>query len=364
MIDHTVKDSSLLPDIESTSIMRQPDSSIRIGVVRAVAALKDGGLRYTVEVLVNAKQVPVSCTVMTRFGGVHNFEETTLRPWLNGFPSGLLAPTSADKYKARSGDTVVVAYLGGSSREGIILGCINHPARKVKLKKDSIAYLSEFNGLETSIKDDGSYKVTFKGYTPVVNDTALKIPPLGFDMPSAKYNPVTGGSYYGFNSNGSFVAADGGKINGQFLKIYKNPFKGSIILKSGSSQIELGGNPAIGAFSVKSGKAVMELTTTASIKSKLGISLESLQVSVKGTRMAIGNEQFELFDGLLKLIDALGSLIVTSPVGTCTPLMAAPTWATSILPLKLQLTAIKGSLKSADSFSLSGDDDTEIGSNS
>jgi hypothetical protein len=357
-MDYIVKDSSLLPDLESVRTMRTPDSSIRMGIVRQEHTLNDGEIRYTVEVLVNGKQVPVSCVVMSKFGGAHNFEETTLRPWLNGFPSGALLPASADKYKARSGDVVLVAYLNGQSREGVILGCLSHPARKKVLTGKKIAYLSEFNGLETSITDDGSYKVTFKGYAPT-NDATLKIPPIGTDIPPAIYNPLTGGSYYGFSSKGSFVASDGS----QFLKIHKNLLSGSIILKSGSSQIELSGNPAIGTFGVKSGKAVMELSTTASIKSTIGLALQSLQVSIKGTQIAIGNDQFELIDGLIQLIDALGTLVVTSPVGTCTPLMSAPTWAAQVLPLKIKMTLIKGSLKDADSFSLSGDDDPEIDSN-
>ena len=357
-MDYIIKDSSLLPNLESVYTLNQTDSSIRTGIVREESILRNGEIRYTVEVLVNSKQVPVSCTVLSKFGGVHNFEEQTLRPWLNGFPSGTLSPASADKYKARSGDVVLVAYLNGKSREGVILGCLSHPARKKVLAGKKIAYLSEFNGLETSITNDGSYKITFKGYAQT-NDAALKTPPSGVDMPAALYNPLTGGSYYGFNNMGSFIASDGN----QFLKIYKNLVSGSIILKSDSNQIELGGSLLSGSFGVKAGKAVMDFTTTASIKSTLGLALQSTQVSIKGTQIAIGNEQFELFDGLIKLIDALGTLIVMSPVGTCTPLATAPTWTTQILPLKVKISLLKGSLKGASSFSLSGDDDSKIDSN-
>ena len=356
--EYIVKDSSLLPDMRSISTMRSSDSSIRIGIVREERTTSGGQILYIVEVLVDGKQVPVSCTTMVRYGGAHNFEEQTLRPWLNGFPAGALLPASSAGYKARSGDTVLVAYLNGQSREGVILGGLAHSSRKKKLKAGTVAYLSEFNGLETSITDNGSYKITFKGYAPI-NDVTLKIPPSGTDIPAAVYNPFTGGSYYGFSNTGSFIASDGS----QFLKIHKNLISGSIILKSGSSQIELGGNSAIGAFSVKTGKAVMELSTTASIKSQLNLTLQSLQVSIKGTQVAIGNDQFELFDGLIQLIDALGTLVVTSPVGTCTPLMAAPTWAAQVLPLKIKMMLVKGSLKDADSFSLSGNDDPKIESN-
>jgi hypothetical protein len=320
--------------------------------------LKDDSLIYIVEVLVNGKQVPVSCTTMVKWGGAHNFEEQTLRPWLNGFPAGALSPASAGNYVARSGDMVLVAYLNGQSREGVILGGISHNARKKRLKGGKVAYLSEFNGIETSITDNGSYKITFKGYA-ATNQAALKVAPSGAAILPAVYDPLTGGSYYGFSSKGSFVASDGK----QFLKISKDIAKGSIILKSGSSQIELGGNSAVGSFSVKAGKAVIELDTTASIKSKTELALQSLQVSIKATQMAIGNDQFELFDGLGQLIDALGSLVVMSPVGTCAPLQAAPSWAAQVLPLKMKIAAIKGSLKDAGAFSLAGDPDPVIDSN-
>jgi hypothetical protein len=356
-MDYIVRDSSLLPNVESVRTMLHSDSSIRVGIVREERIL-ESGIVYMVEVLVNGKQVPVSCTVMSKWGGAHNYEEQTLRPWLNGFPSGMLLPASAGQYKGRSGDVVLVAYLNGQSREGVILGGLSHPARKSKLKGKSIAYISEFNGLERSITDDGSYKVTFKGYAPT-NDATLKIPPTGVEILPPLYNPLTGGSYYGFNNKGSFIASDGK----QFLKINKNLISGSIILKSGSVQMELGGNAALGAFSVQAAKSVMDFKTSASIKATTGLALQSLQVSIKGTQVAIGNDQFELFDGLIKLIDALGSLVVTSPVGTCTPLMSAPTWTTQILPLKIKISMLKGSLKSADSFSLSGDPDIVIKGN-
>lgn len=356
-MDYIVRDSSLLPDMQSVKTMQSSDSSIRIGIVREEKVLANS-IIYMVEVLVNGKQVPVSCTVMTKWGGAHNYEEQTLRPWLNGFPSGMLLPASAGHYKGRSGDVVLVAYLNGQSREGVILGGISHPARKPKLKGKSIAYISEFNGLEKSITNDGSYKVTFKGYAST-NDTALKIPPNGAEIPPPVYNPATGGSYYGFNSKGSFIASDGK----QFLKIHKDASNGSIILKSGSVQMELGGNSSSGVFSVQANKSIMDFKTSVSIKSKTNLALQSSQVSVKGTKVAIGSDQFELFDGLVKLIDALGSLVVTSPVGTCTPLMSAPTWTSQVIPLKTKISALKGSLKDADSFSLSGDPDIVIKGN-
>jgi hypothetical protein len=351
--DYIVRDSSILPDKSSLSAVRGLDNSIRVGIVRE-AMETERGIMYSVEVHADGKIILAGCTQMVKFGGAHNFEEYGVRGWAASTAYTQL-PTAFTQYKARSGDVVVVAFLNGKSKEGVILGGLSHYAREPKLKKDNIAYLSEFNGIETSIANSGSYKVTFKGYTPA-DEALLKLPPTGVDIQPPIYNPLTGGSYFGFSDNGSWIASD----KSQFIKIHKNIVSGSIILKSGSTQIELGGNPAIGSFSVKAGKSVMDVSTTASIKSTVGLSMQSLQVSIKGTQVAIGNDQFELFDGLIQLIDALGSLVVTSPVGTCTPLMAAPTWAAQVLPLKIKLSLVKGSLKDADSFELAGDDDPTI----
>jgi hypothetical protein len=112
---------------------------------------------------------------------------------------------------------------------------------------------------------------------------------------------------------------------------------------------------------LKTDKFAVEASQKASIKAPLGIAMESVkQISLKGTQVAIGNDQFELFEGLDKLITALGAIVVTSPVGTCTPIQAAPTWATDVLPLQLKIKALISSLASAESVSPSDEGDVEL----
>lgn len=353
--DYIVRDSSVLPSHGSRAAEYEKDTAIRIGIVRKVESTENGPI-YSVEVLADGKIMLVGCVSMVKWGGAHNFEECGVRPWLLTTIEALPPQIALSDYATKSGDVVVVAFLNGKSREGIILGSLMHGSRKPKLKAGDISYLSEFNGIETSIKEDGSYKVTFKGYT-AANLAALKLPPKGVNVSPPLYNPLTGGSYFGFSDNGSYVASDGS----QFIKIHKNLVTGSVIIKSGSSQLELGGNPAIGNFSVKTGKVVLESTLETSIKAQLAIKIQAtVQVSMKAQQIAIGNDQFELIDGLGQLIDALGTLVVTSPVGTCTPLMSAPTWAAQVLPLKIKLALLKGSLKDGDSFKLAGNDDIAI----
>src|SRR5687768_5139701 len=148
----------------------------------------------------------------------------------------------------------------------------------------------------------------------------------------------------GFDKNGSFTVSDGA----QLIKIEKSLATGSITLQSGKNKVVLGGNPALGRLTVQTDNLITS-SLSASIKATTDFKLETLQLSLKGTKLAIGNDVFELFDGLVKLIDALGTLTVTSPVGTCTPLQSAPTWAAQVVPLKMKIAAIKGSLASPDS---------------
>lgn len=354
-MDYTVRDSSVLPDTRSMKEFRQKDDSIRVGIVREEVETPQG-TRYIVEVLTGGKQVPVSCTVMTRFGGAHNYEEFKPRSWLSGFPSGALLPASAGKYAARSGDVVLVAYLDGKSREGVILGGITHGARKEKLAKGEIGYISEFNGLETQVREDGSYKVTFKGKP--INAALLKIPPTGINVPSPVYNPLITGSYFGFDANGSYVVSDG---SDQFIKIFKSSLTRATIIKSGGNMLELGGNLIKSVTSMKTDEIVLEASLNASLKANNEVTLQGLQFSAKALKFAIGNDQFELMDGLIQLVDAIGEVTVTSPVGTCTPIMASPQWAAKVLPLKIKMMLVKGSLKDAKSAEFSGEDDPAIG---
>lgn len=342
-MDYTVRDSSILGDAHAFSKYDSKDCAVRIGIVREDKVVSDGSTRYVVEVATGGRQIPISCRLLNRFGGVYNYEEYRLRGWAQNFPKGIPvpAPQTASKYKLRSGDVVLVAYLEGQSREGVIIGGLTHPARTDKTTPGNIEYISEFNGMETQIRKDGSYKVTFKG-SPI-NTAALSVLPTGTPIPDPIYGP-SAGSFYGFEKDGSFIVSDGS----QYIKIIKSPTGGTTQIKSGNSTINLGGNAAESSLGFKSDKLFLETTTDINIKAKTGITAETIAFSIKAINIALGNDQIELIDGLLQLIDALGTIVVTSPVGTCTPLMAAPTWTAQIIPLKVKLSTLKSSVASAD----------------
>lgn len=344
-MDYIVKDSSLRQNPKAFAEYDRGDYAVRVGIVRQELEENDGTTKYLVEVFSGGKQIPVACTIMSRFGSVYNYEEWRPRGWARNTVGGLLSPTTASSYDLRDGDTVMVAFIDGQSREGVILGSVRHPARTEKVEKGTLAYVSNFNGVQTTIDADGAYSVQFNG-TPL-QDLAPIQP--GIPITEPQYNPLVAGSHFGFSSDGSYTVSDGS----QFLKIEKNPVSGSITLCSGKNKVVLGGNPVLGETSITTDTFAVSALST-SIKSTKDIKAEALQVSIKGTQMAIGNDVFELFDGLSQLIDALGTLVVTSPVGQCTPLMAAPTWAAQVIPLKLKILTLKGSLASPDSPSESG----------
>jgi hypothetical protein len=362
MYDYIVNDSSILTK-DDDGLNRFPDArppnGIHIGIVRTVEEAVDEQLLYIIEIFMEGKQYPVACKPIFKFGGVYNYEEYNFRPWnAAGLEDNL--PISADSYEYRNGDAVVVGLLNNDTREGVILGGLQHPARSQQVPNEDIQYYSVFQGLEKQIRTDGSYKVTFNG--AATNEATLEVPPTGVTAIDPIYNPLTAGSYYGFDSEGSFVATDAGQITTQTIKIFKDSTgNGSIILKSGQVEVEIGGSIATGQFGAKASSITLDALQAVNIGSKLKTNIQGTQLSLKGLQVAIGNDNVELVSALVELITELGLVIVNSPVGTCTPISTSPNWASKVIPLQVKLQLLAGSLEDAESFSLNGDDSEDIG---
>lgn len=327
------KDSSIWENIDSFSAVRKKDMSMRVGMVRELIFRDTGDVRYMVEVFNSNNQLPISCSLIDRFGGAFNYEEYTHR----GFTVDKSAAT-ASKYAVRAGDVVLVAYAGGDSREGIIIGGLQHPSRKLKVNKaDGIAYNSEFNGLKKTINKDGEYKVLFQG-TPT-NVADLSKVSDGNNVPAPKYDTDIGGSFYEFDKTGSWKLTDSAKEDPQSIFLDKKG--GTLTITSGK-------------VIIKVDKAAEKIDVTAkdvnwtvenSIKAKTkDYSMEAEKtVKIKSAKIAIGTDGTELLDQLVQLVDAIGKLAAVSPVGPCSPLTAAPTW-TNVEKIKSSINKIKGSL--------------------
>jgi hypothetical protein len=272
--------------------------------------------------------------MLTRFGGVQNYEDFRLRPYNAVTANPPKGPDSASlSADLKAGDRVVVAFLQGYAREGIILGGLGHPARKTQLELGQLAYACEFNGIETTISKTGQYRITFKA--PITDNINNHQP--GQPIPAQVTNTEIGGTYYELGDDGSWTVNDN---KSQFIKINK---KSTLLtLTSGKTSIIIDG---------ANGKVSMAVPTEFSIKADKAFSVKAethkteavKSLSIKSPKIAIGGDSFELLDGLIKLLDYIGQIVVTSPVGPCPPLSATPVWP-QIEQIKQAITNLKGSL--------------------
>lgn len=326
--DRTVKDSSLWKDANSHAAIDRVDSTIRVGIVRNTDTSGGGKLKYVVEVFLKGNVVLLPCDLMTRFGGAHNYEEYGLRPYNKMNTKIPVDPSPYTAYELRAGDEVVVACIGGMFRRGVILGGLTHPSRKSKFASGDIAYASQFNGIETKITADGEYRITNLGQELVPLDLAVP----GTPIPASTGNPMAG-NFFSMKPNGDFELSDAGM---QGIKIEKTAqtitiTSGKCVLTIGTTKQKFG----VDNISTEFNSSLDFKVATKQVDIKADVSCK-----IKALKVAIGNDAVELVDALIQLIDMIGTVVVTSPVGPCNPVNTAPTWAQVIL-LKGKLTGLK-----------------------
>jgi hypothetical protein len=330
-MDYIVKDSTAHRNSNALEIFDRNDCGIKMGIVREIYQSSTSEIKYIVEVQYSRQTMPVVCSLMTRWGGVQNFEEYSLRPYHGSAATDAIGGVE-QSMETRVGDVVIIACMQGNYREGVILGGLRHPGRKSKIPKTDLAYISQFNGIETTITKSGGYKITNKGVINTPLDLALPGAPI---MPELN-NPLVAGSYFELGDDGSFTVNDNAN---QIVKIDKTSKQ--ISIKSGTCELtlDLVGNKISTSstnLELKSDLKTDITTTSLNMEAKLTAKLKAKQV-------AIGNDSFELIDGLVKLIDAIGTLVVISPNGPCNPIQGAATWS-QIVAIKQQLNLLKGSL--------------------
>jgi hypothetical protein len=312
---------------------RMIDNSIHTGIVHEeLSSGNTGETQYVVMVTVNGQDVPVTCKRMSRWGGVHNYEEYTLRGYQDVIGTG-----TNINYSQRPGDVVIVAFLDGIAKQGIILGGIRHGARTEAVPGGGPAYKSRFNGIEKEITSSGALKYTYKGIVP---SPQLEFPPTGAQIAEAIDNPL-GGASFGFNESGSFNIDDG---SDQSILLKKDSFVGgTMYIKSGSTQITITGNFI---------EPIIDLKTTGTINLDAGadVAIKGLSMGLTSTTrldmeatagVSITSAGSELLDLIVTLIDEIGGLTISSPVGPCSPIMGSPTWA-KILAIQVKLKLMMG----------------------
>jgi hypothetical protein len=330
-----VTDSSIWQNNYAFGAANKKDMSIRVGMVREeIFDPVSSQTKYVVEVLDRTNQIPVVCVRMDRFGGVYNYEEYTHR--IN--PSDPRNLSSGSKYAVRPGDVVLIAYAGGDSREGFILGGIKHSARPERTNKSTgIAYQSEFNGIETIINSSGEYKITFRGIP--TNIAELDKQSSGNNVPAATYDTSVGTSYMQFDKTGSWTLTDSANSKPQSVKVDKP--NGKIVVTSGDVVITMDNNAQLISMVTK------DMTVNASnsiTKTTQQFSLTaSTFTKIKSPKVAIGTDAIELLNELVQLIDNLAKVVIYAPEGPCAPFGTSAQWP-AVDKNKQNINTIKGSL--------------------
>jgi hypothetical protein len=330
-----IKDSSIWESQDSFDVARKKDMSVRIGMVREAIFDDDREeTRYMVEVFNTNNQMPISCVRMERFGGVYNYEEYTHQTFEADDSSA-----SASKYAVRAGDVVLVAFINGDSREGIIIGGIRHPARPEELdtEEDGIAYKTEFNGILQEINSDGEYRMTFRGMP--LNIADLDEPSSGDDISEPEYDEEIGTSYWEFDVTGGWTVNDNASEDPQSIAIDKE--NGTITVTSGTVVVLMD----------KAGKMITVTTEHLQIDSTTDINVTttdfkmeaSSTASIKSPKIAFGTDGVELLEQIVKFIKALGMVTPISPIGPCNPMQGSPQWP-QVQQVQQAIDSIKGSL--------------------
>lgn len=328
-----IKDSSIWQNSGAFSAVNAKDPFLRIGIVKKVFREdRTSDIKYLVEVQDRNDSIEVNARLLRRFGGVFNYEDVVDHGYK--FDD---KPDPVRAFDAKAGDAVLVAFLNGEAREAVILGGLIHPARKSTLDiTKGPQYLSEFNGVETAINDNGEYTLTFKAVP--TNIKKLDDKP-GSKLPAPTYDTKIGGSFFKFDKTGSIEVNDKDQNGVQNLRIDKP--NGTITINSGKIKLTMTKKEEKVELKCK----VLNITSDDKISSKTKeFKLEaSTFVKVNSPKVAIGKDGIELLDQIFQLVEKLGMVKPISPVGPCTALMATPEWP-DVKSVQSKIKEITGSL--------------------
>ena len=332
--DFTVKDSSIYDNVSSMKLLYRRDATVKVGMVKEIRKVESTNEnRFVVEVWDKSQHIPVLCSYISKFGGIYNYEEYNWR----GFYAGL-DDAGRSEYSVRAGDVVLIAYINGTSQEGIILGGIKHPGRAPQFEpEDKIVYASEFNGVKKEINIDGEFTTTFRGIQTNLAD--LDKAPDGSPIPEPVYDEEVGTTYTKFDKTGGWITSDNATKDPQSVHIDKE--NGKITITSGKIVLTMEKGGELTSLVTK------ELTITAADKmdttTKDWATVASKTAKIKSPKIAFGTDGTELLDQVIKALEGLGKVKPISPVGPCAPLTATPEWA-EVAGVISKINGIKGSL--------------------
>lgn len=222
-----VKDSSIWFKPTSLSTINTLDTRLYVGIVReAFNDAKTKELRYMVEIHHKNDTILSNCRMLRRWGGAYNYEDYIMHGYNHN-----AASNNQNGVAAVPGDVVLVGQFAGQGREGVIIGALTHVARKSFLDiKKGPQYKSEFNGIETSINEDGEWTQTFKGQP--TNKDKLDAAPSE-PVPAPEYDKDVGTSFMKWDKTGSYTLSDEATDGDKIQKLFIDKKNGTIDIFSG-----------------------------------------------------------------------------------------------------------------------------------
>lgn len=314
------------------------------------------------------------CRVLKPFFGPNNYFEVI-------HESADISPTYAERRllaenaSSLAGARCILAFLEGEASAPIILGFLNHPARKSKITEDKGIHLGfEFNGINVTIDKDGAFKLIASG--PLLPPTSIPAVPLPeIDI---RQDPINGPLTIAIDSSFNFELTD---VVGQTISLtHGTPVTGSILIGNGDDSISIDLSPLGGTISITSSKSLSEecedyvlsagvsadITTKAltinadvsteittgnfKLDSSIAAEFKAKQIKIdsmttfalKTTTMSFKGASGELLAILDEIFTALGTCIIASPVGPCSAIQASPQWAAQIQLALVKLKSLMG----------------------
>jgi phage gp45-like len=334
MRDYIVRDSSIWRDVESFEALDRQTTAVMLGLVRSGNFNEETQeIFYIVEVQSEGDKLLVPCRPMVNIGGIFNYEEYTLQTYEYADQRG-----GAAAFETKPGDTVLVAFLNGDPREGVILGGLHHPGRPRQLELDDGAqYKRVINGVEHLINKDGEYVVTFRGVP--TNADILDESPTDEAIPEPEYDEEIGTTFFKFDAEGGFTVSDNATEDPQSIHIDKSA--GTITLTSGDIVLTMS----------KGDEATSLTTSTLHINADDSVTIDTSDIEIeasstaklKSPKIAIGSGGTELLNELVELIRALGQQTIITPTGPASPISSSPQWS-QVASISQKINGIKGSL--------------------
>lgn len=329
-----IKDSSIWKSVDSYKASKSRDTSINLGIIRTANFNPvTQEITYIVEVQRDGDKLAVPCRTMTNIGGIFNYEEYTKQTY--NYDQG---SDELPAFETKAGDTVLVSFLNGDPREGIIIGSMHHPGRQRELSlDDGVQYKRVINGVEHLINNEGEYTVTFKGQP--TNLKLLSDKPGNKAIPAAEYDQEVGTTYYKFDVEGGWTVSDNATSDPQTVHIDKS--NGEITITSGKIELKMAKQDEATSLTTKT----LDISATDSMTTltKKWATEASESAKLKSPKVAIGTDGIELLDQLVKLITAIGSQTIITPVGPAAPVSASPQWS-QVAQIQSKINSIKGSL--------------------